>query len=118
MRQSEANKEKEELRRSLNDQRRRLATLEETLVQKMKEYERALAAEETKHRAEIRDLLNRNPNAASAQTLEQQQPTMWKRSASISNLDGDVSVAETTKREKQSEQVNVVPYVCDLLRRS
>ncbi|TYZ66774.1 hypothetical protein PybrP1_001439, partial [[Pythium] brassicae (nom. inval.)] len=99
---SEARKEKEELRRSLTGQRRRIAALEESRAQQAKEYERALAAEEAKHRAEIRELLSRNPHASANAQEQQHETLMWRQSASIVSLSGDASaVAETAKREKK-----------------
>lgn len=87
----------------MSDQRRRIAALEETVVQKTKEFERALASEETKHRAEIRDLLSsRNPH----EDQQRQQQAMWQRSASIGSIRADAStVDESKKRENRNEQV-------------
>lgn len=87
----------------MGDQRRRIAALEETVVQKTKEFERALASEEAKHRIEIRELLSsRNPH----EDQQQNQQTMWQRSASIGSIRGELAaVDESKKRESRSEQV-------------
>ncbi|KAF1336588.1 Kinesin-like protein, partial [Globisporangium splendens] len=100
-RMDEAKKDKEASRKALTDQRRRTAVLEDNLVQKTKEYERALASEEAKHRAEIKELLSRNPHSSSGS----QEQTLWKRSASIGNMRADPAVDESKKREQQNEQV-------------
>ncbi|KAL4159679.1 hypothetical protein PRNP1_000252 [Phytophthora ramorum] len=57
---TEAKKDKENARRVVNEQKRRIATLESCLKQKSCEYERALASEAARHRAEMMELLSRN----------------------------------------------------------
>lgn len=70
---------------------------------------------EATHHAEIRELLNRNPYASThAQHQEEETTTMWKRSASIGSLSGDVpSEAETLKRDKVSDLTGEVPAACE-----
>ncbi|KAG2767576.1 hypothetical protein PC129_g15129 [Phytophthora cactorum] len=69
---TEANKDKENARRTINEQKRRIATLESCLQQKMSEYNRALASEAARHREEMQALLRRN-NRIDSKTLSYQQ---------------------------------------------
>ncbi|TMW57351.1 hypothetical protein Poli38472_003276 [Pythium oligandrum] len=72
---TEARKDKEEARKSINDLRRHIQTLEDTLTQKSREYERALAAESSRHRQEIQQLL------MNSSTVFQQQYASAKSSS-------------------------------------
>lgn len=87
----------------MNDQRRRIASLEALVAQKAREYERALASEAARHSAEIKELLSRT-------AVEPPLPaTMWKRSASSASIRTDAAMthdeSESRRRERQGEQV-------------
>jgi hypothetical protein len=58
--QNDAKKDKEESRRVISEQKKKIIHLEDQLLQKTREYERALAAEESKHKEEINNLLLHN----------------------------------------------------------
>ncbi|RLN88636.1 hypothetical protein BBJ28_00014994 [Nothophytophthora sp. Chile5] len=91
-------KEKEDARRVISEQKRRIATLESALQQKAVEYERGLAAEAARHRTEMRELLNRN-NQMHTGVGSQQQP-----STAFDQPRVDV-VQISTKRDQQTQQV-------------
>ncbi|ETL98806.1 hypothetical protein, variant 1 [Phytophthora nicotianae] len=95
---TEANKEKENARRTINEQKRRIATLESCLQQKTSEYDRALASEAVRHREEMQALLRRNNQTNTsfdAKSLSYQQ-------SFINPLGEDCE--NSRDREKQFEQ--------------
>lgn len=57
---TEAKRDKENARRVINEQKRMIASLKSCIEQKAREYERALAAEASRHQAEMQSLLSRN----------------------------------------------------------
>ncbi|KAK1941648.1 Kinesin-like protein KIN-4A [Phytophthora citrophthora] len=94
---TEAKKEKENARCVINDLRRRITTLESCLQQKSSEYERALASEAARHRAEMLVLLSRNNH-----TNTGMEGQMLYQQTSTSFINPHVDAGED--REKQFEQ--------------
>ncbi|KAI9992200.1 hypothetical protein PInf_017585 [Phytophthora infestans] len=94
---TEANKDKENARQTINEQKRRIATLESCLQQKTSEYDRALASEAARHRDEMQTLVRRNNHmhSSSEKMLIYQQ--------SIINLQGE-DCDNSKDREKHFEQ--------------
>lgn len=103
---TEANKDKEDARRVINDQKRRIAQLESSLAQKAKEYDLSLASEATRHRDEIKDLLCRNNSSnhlggGSANNLNM----LTARSTSFNNLNTATTQPNSSKKTSATEQV-------------
>jgi hypothetical protein len=69
--QTEAKKDKEESRKTINELRRRITQLEDSLTQKSREFDHALLAEKARSSIEIQQLLVNN-----GKRQEQQHPTM------------------------------------------
>ncbi|KAF4034346.1 Kinesin motor domain [Phytophthora infestans] len=94
---TEANKDKENARQTINEQKRRIATLESCLQQKTSEYDRALASEAARHRDEMQTLVRRDNHmhSSSEKMLIYQQ--------SIINLQGE-DCDNSKDREKHFEQ--------------
>lgn len=67
----------------MNDQKRRIIALEDALVQKTKEYERALASEQAKHRDEIKELLNHSNPHSNSNCRRGSESTGWQRSSFV-----------------------------------
>ncbi|KAG7393494.1 hypothetical protein PHYPSEUDO_007331 [Phytophthora pseudosyringae] len=97
---TEAKKDKENARCVINEQKRRIATLESCLQQKSSEYERALVSEAARHRAEMQALLSRNNQTYTS--MERQMPYQ-QLSASVNNPPVDAS-EKPRDREEQFEQ--------------
>ncbi|POM71416.1 Kinesin-like protein [Phytophthora palmivora] len=97
---TEAKQDKENARRVINEQKRRIAVLESCLQQKSSEYERALASEAARHRTEMQELLGRNSqshNRMDMQTSYHQHSTL--------TINAQMDAGENSKdREKQFEQ--------------
>ncbi|KAJ0393729.1 hypothetical protein P43SY_004930 [Pythium insidiosum] len=94
---TEAKKEKEESRKTINDLKRRIIALEDTVAQKAREYERSLAAEAVRHRAEIQQLLLNN-------TLHHQQQQHGAGSASTRPASASTEAVRPARRDEQVEQ--------------
>ncbi|KAJ0396025.1 hypothetical protein ATCC90586_006289 [Pythium insidiosum] len=94
---TEAKKEKEESRKTINDLKRRIIALEDTVAQKAREYERSLAAEALRHRAEIQQLLLNN-------TLHHQQQQHGAGSASTRPASASTEAVRPARRDEQVEQ--------------
>ncbi|EEY56932.1 kinesin-like protein [Phytophthora infestans T30-4] len=94
---TEANKDKENARQTINEQKRRIATLQSCLQQKTSEYDRALASEAARHRDEMQTLVRRDNHmhSSSEKMLIYQQ--------SIINLQGE-DCDNSKDREKHFEQ--------------
>ncbi|EGZ20681.1 hypothetical protein PHYSODRAFT_313255 [Phytophthora sojae] len=97
---TEAKKDKENARQVINEQKRRIATLEGCLQQKANEYERALASEAARHRAEMQALLSRN-NQAQHVGVDSQNPLQQYSTSTINPVDAS---GTSKDREKQFEQ--------------
>ncbi|KAE8886765.1 hypothetical protein PF003_g29213 [Phytophthora fragariae] len=96
---TEAKKEKENARQVINEQKRRIATLEGYLQQKSSEYERALASEAARHRAEMQGLLSRNNQTHVG--ADNQNPSQQYSTSTINAVD---ATGSSNDREKQFEQ--------------
>ncbi|KAL7687816.1 putative kinesin-like protein [Plasmopara halstedii] len=71
---SEAKSEKEIARRTINEQKRRIAFLESSLRQKSNEFDRAMVSEAARHREEMQTLLRRNHQIDCKRSTNQQAP--------------------------------------------
>lgn len=86
----------------MNDQKRRIIALESALMQKTKEYERALASEQVKHRDEIKELLSHSNPHSSSNCRRGSESTGWQRSSFAGK--GSTEMLENPKAPRATQQ--------------
>ncbi|KAJ8575036.1 hypothetical protein ON010_g4177 [Phytophthora cinnamomi] len=106
---TEAKKDKENARQVINEQKRRIASLEGCLQQKSSEYERALASEAARHRAEMQDLLSRNNQTHVG--VSNQNPFQQYSTSTINPVDATGSSKDHEKQFDQRSKENEVALI-------